>query len=803
MLTVSVKAADNISIIVNGKPLQTDSQPFTENGRIMVPLRAIFEALNAQVDWKDSTKTITAIKQERKVTLSIGSKEADVSGRKISLDTAARMIGDRTFVPLRFVSEALGAEVSWNEAAKTALIKFLDKEDMEVNQLQNDFVTIRQRLIDNYIKIGRWSTAQKYLNAQDFEGKWTDVSYDDISRTNWLPLKHLNKVFDMAIAYKDPDSKYYKSEKMLDGIKKGLEYWYQRKPTSDNWWQIQIGQQNKLGPILLMLQNELSEEMVSTGAKYLYDPTQVKSSVTTGQNLVWFATETIQRGLINYNEADVKLGLDYIKSEIKITTGEGIQPDFSFYQHGTQLYNGGYGLGFIDDTTDWISVVLGTNYAFEKDKIDILSGLLLDGDRWMVRGKSLDPSVQGREPSRKGNSDKARRLLPACDILASANPERAKEFGELKSHINAIGTPNSISGNKFFWRTDYMTQQRVKYFTSVKMVSARTIGTELINNENLKGFWLPFGLTYIFQRGDEYNDIYPVWDWARLPGVTSPYYVWEIKSRVYHDEKFVGGVSDGNFGVATMSLNKMATTAKKSWFFFDDEFVALGTGITSTDENPVGTTLNQCLLNGSVLVDGNELKKGEAGFDSVSWVLHDGVGYVLSGDQSINIKAGPQTGSWKSVNDQYAEESISKDVFTLWLDHGVKPVNESYQYIVVPGTDVKSISEYASHSPIRVIANTTDLQAVRHEILGVTEIVFYAPSTIEIRDGLNISVDKPCMVIINENGNAPSISVSNPLSEAANITVGVNTATNSASVSFDLPGGGMAGSSMTKNIEIK
>ncbi len=56
------------------------------------------------------------------------------------------------------------------------------------------------------------------------------------------------------------------------------------------------------------------------------------------------------------------------------------------------------------------------------------------------------------------------------------------------------------------------------------MCSERTVGIELnMNSENKLGYWLPYGLTYIYRRGDEYTAIFPVWDWALLPGVTSPH----------------------------------------------------------------------------------------------------------------------------------------------------------------------------------------------------------------------------------------------------------------------------------------
>jgi hypothetical protein len=119
-----------------------------------------------------------------------------------------------------------------------------------------------------------------------------------------------------------------------------------------------------------------------------------------------------------------------------------------------------------------------------------------------------------------------------------------------------------------------------------------------VNTENLYGYYLPFGLTYIYRRGDEYKDIFPVWDWARLPGVTSPHHAFSSSGRSSQQTSFVGGVSDGTYGVSTMDLDVKDTQAKKSWFWFDREWIALGTGIQSTNEHPIVTGINQTLLKG-------------------------------------------------------------------------------------------------------------------------------------------------------------------------------------------------------------
>lgn len=114
--------ADGISVVCNGERLAFDTEPIIVEGRTLVPLRKIFEALGAEVEWNDTTKTVTAKKNEREIELTIGKAEMRVNDKTIALDTAAMIVNDRTLVPVRAVSEGMGASVDWDDATKTVLI---------------------------------------------------------------------------------------------------------------------------------------------------------------------------------------------------------------------------------------------------------------------------------------------------------------------------------------------------------------------------------------------------------------------------------------------------------------------------------------------------------------------------------------------------------------------------------------------------------------------------------------------------------------------------------------------------------
>lgn len=107
------------AVYVDGKlQIFSDAQPIIVDGRTLVPIRSVAEVLGAQVNWEDSTQTVLIDKGDKHIELTIGSKSPTVNGSPVNLDAPAVIINGRTMVPLRFVSEALGAKVVWDGTVK-------------------------------------------------------------------------------------------------------------------------------------------------------------------------------------------------------------------------------------------------------------------------------------------------------------------------------------------------------------------------------------------------------------------------------------------------------------------------------------------------------------------------------------------------------------------------------------------------------------------------------------------------------------------------------------------------------------
>lgn len=127
-MTVSAGAID---LYVDAAQLHPDVPPTAISGRTLVPLRSIFEAIGATVEWDNATQTATGRRGDSVVEIQLGSPTAYINGAACALDVPAQAINGRTMVPVRFVSEALDCTVEWDGAAQAVYIFTADKPQAE------------------------------------------------------------------------------------------------------------------------------------------------------------------------------------------------------------------------------------------------------------------------------------------------------------------------------------------------------------------------------------------------------------------------------------------------------------------------------------------------------------------------------------------------------------------------------------------------------------------------------------------------------------------------------------------------
>jgi chondroitin AC lyase len=665
----------------------------------------------------------------------------------------------------------------------------------------------------------------KLLVTLQPDGTWPDIDYTDVSREGFDNRRHHANLVEMARAYKTKTSKFFNDKKVKSAIELALKHWVEKDYICENWHPNQIGTPTNLVYLMLLMGDELPADLVGKAQPIIGRANLNASGARPSGDRIKIAGILAKNLLFLGDKKQFDEVIKVIEGEIKFNTGQrGMQHDYSFHHREDRVNNTlSYGLGYADAFAEWAAYVAGTEYTFSEVKIDQLIDYYLDGIcKQMVYGKYEDTGTKNRDISRADDENAMGTSTP--EKLIKTSNYRKKELEDIirirKGEVKA-----NFSFDKFFWQTEHYVHQRPGYFTSVRMHSTRNQNMEVpYNSEGLKNHHRGDGTNYISVRGDEYLNTAPVCDWQKIPGATivqkpalpSPD---EIQKPGLTD--FVGAVTDGMYGAVGYDFKSPhdPVSAKKGWFFFDNEYVCLGAGISCTENLSVATTLNQCLLRGDVTV-GAENKKSVVANDDrelkdVDWIYHDGIGYVFPEPAAVNLKNNTATGSWWDINKQYdsPKDEVKLDVFKLWFNHGNRPSASTYQYIVVPATSVEKLEQKLSETNIEILANTRELQAVKHKVLQICQAVFYKAGEIQVSEKLKLVCDNPGIVMIKMNGEkVTEISVADPNCELGKFHLSIsvktentgdnfrnvwNEKTGITDISVDLPKTVYAGSSVT------
>lgn len=630
------------------------------------------------------------------------------------------------------------------------------------DQRNNDYEMFMEKIRNTTIKN---PSIDKNLALFQENGSFSDIDYDDTQMTNWTPIKHIERLSDFVYAYTNEKNKYYQNEDLYQKIVKGLEYWYDVDSESDNWWHNQISEPQKLGVLLIQMRigkKQIPQELETKILKRIQE-TGGDPAKWTGANRTDIALHWIYRSCLTQNEADLKTAIDNVFNPVVYTTEEGFQHDNSYFQHGEQLYIGGYGDEILKGVTQVASYALGTQYQLDKEKVELLSKFMRETYYRAVRGQNMSFDVVGRSVSRPGLLNK-RTTATYAKRMIDIDPTHADEYKAIIARLNRKQPADYqvTASHTHYFRGDYSLHVRPQYNFDVRLASTRTKKCEYGNKENLKTYFMSDGCTNITQTGDEYFNIFPVWNWCHIPGTTAPQL-----EKVPMDPKawgvlgtstYAGGVSDSIYGAtayAYMDTNpEVNTGAKKSWYFFDNEVVCLGAGIQSTSTYPVHTTVNQCFLKGGIMVDKGDkeetLANGSHTLQAPQWVLHDKIGYFFPQKEEVFLTAQTQSGRWYDINTSKSKKEEKMDVFTLGINHGVGPKDGSYAYIVVPGkTSAQEMKAYQKKNAIEILSNNPKIQAVRNTKLNVWMVTFFEVGTFTHKE-LSVTVDKPCILMIKD-----------------------------------------------------
>lgn len=712
----------------------------------------------------------------------------------------------------------------------------------------SDVDTIKERVLQELMK-GEVDDEQigSLMTSLQKDGTWPDINYEDVSRTGFQHYRHSGYLVLMARAYKTKDSKYYKNKKLKNALELALQNWVDNDYICDNWWHNQIGVPNHLVTVMLIMGDQFPKELVDKaqpiiGRAHIDAPgarpggDRIKIAGIEAKNMLFLGdgerfdqvVRVIENEIKYVEWVGAKYGYTYrqIKSGFsnRSAGGRGIQYDNSFHHRVDGVNNTlSYGLGYADAFVEWAVYTNGTQYSFSDQKLAQLVDYFLDGIcKHAIFGKYPDPGAKNRSFSRPGtlkpyNANTAEKLLETT----SHRQTEVKEIADIRNK----GIKPTTSHATYYWHSEHFSFQRPDFFTSVRLYSTRTHNMEQpYNSEGLLNHHRGDGTNHISVTGGEYYDIAPVFDYQRVPGTTimqKPELPSEREIQKIGLTDFVGAATDGNYAAVAFDFRSPhdPLIARKSWFFFDEEYVCLGAGISCRRDQTVVTTLNQCLLRSDVNVSSNSndeiVDRGQRALEKVDWVHQDGVGYVFPQPTDIHLRNDAQLGSWWRINKQstMSKEEIEMDVFKLWLDHGQHPSEANYAYIIAPNATVEDLKAQKSKNHIEIISNTSEIQAVWHNELSMVQAVFYKSGEVTLPNGKKVHSENPGILLVKmKSGKITEITAADPNRELVKFRFTIsgkidgsgdhwsarsNSDTDRSEVSIDLPGGVYAGSSVT------
>jgi chondroitin AC lyase len=654
----------------------------------------------------------------------------------------------------------------------------------------NDLKIIKERVVADLMasKVDD-KQVESILAKTNEDGSFQGINYEDLSRTASFPHGgHTRDLVYLARAYQSKSSTFYQNKTLKDRIISGLAYWVKHDFVGDNWHDNQITTPTNLGNLMLLIGDELPKDLVAKAQPMIGRANLSASGARPSGDRIVIAGILAKNLLFTGDFQAFDKVIKIIEGEMKFATGErGLQHDYSFHHRVDRVNNtSSYGYGkYANAYGEWSYYVAGTRYAFAKEKINQLVDYYLEGIyKQMVYGVYEDIGVKNRSVTIKSTFQPQSTL--EIERLFASTDYRKAELQEIIRLRKGEAKPTK-SFAKFFWQTEHFVVQRPHFYTSVRMFSTRNRNMEEpYNGPGKPTHHRADGTNYLMLKGDEYHNIWPVYDWQKISGTTilqKPQLPGPDQIQKAGLTEFVGAVNDDVRGAVAFDFKSPhdGTEAKKSWFFFDNEYVCLGTAIRSATDLPVFTTINQTLMRSDVQLMQNGSRqtapKGSRTFDKVRWVHHNNVGYIFPKPATVSLSNQTETGRWSDITDQknISRELVSEDVFTLGFDHGKKPDGASYQYIVVPGVTAEQLSQTTdANRSIEILANTADLQAVKHTQLDMVQAAFYKAGVIDIEPGLRVSLDSQGMAMLTtRNGRITTLTLADPSRKLKRLTLSI------------------------------
>lgn len=669
----------------------------------------------------------------------------------------------------------------------------------------------------------------------------SDASYTEDLNTAYTRLQA------MATAYAAENCRLYHNEDLKERILYALEWLYDNgynenynveKQLYGNWWHWEIGIPQALGSTVILMYEDLTQEQIDKFYATLYrfnqDPTVVYkvqgwgTMEMTSANLMDTSLVAALRSAIGNTQDGIGAAVNALGTVTGfVTEGDGFYEDGSCIQHSNLAYTGGYGLTLLKGIERILLLSNDTAWQASADDLESVYTWIWEGYRPLFADGAMMDMVSGRSIARPSHTEleTGRGILEAIVLLADGAPEDRKEqllsFAkkqvlagaenldtfysgmEASSMIAAkqLAADDSVEADdgtpytKIFGSMDKATIHREGYTLGISMFSSRTGNFEYMNKENTKGWHISDGALFLYNgdAGQFSNNYWNTIDPHRLPGITTDHTEgtnYESGLAYTSDKDYAGGSSvEDLYATIAMDFHGQNTdlTAKKAWFAFDDEVVALGTdisGITKDTETIIENKQIRDDGSNALVVDGEETQ-AELGESSAAGVEYawiegnsgtDSIGYYFPEGEDLEIKREARTGSFQDINGAVADgaagsEDVTRDYLSLAVSHGdgTEEGAEDYAYVLLPGRTEEETAEYASGSEIEIISNTAEVQAAADRSSGASGYQFWTAASAG-----NVSADQASSVTMKEEDGTLKLGISDPSQTQDSVTIHVS-----------------------------
>ncbi len=612
-------------------------------------------------------------------------------------------------------------------------------------------------------------------------------------------------ILKMAKGYATVGTDMYKNKLLLRDIKNALKFAYENyygtnvlnNQTYGNWWWWDIGTPMNLVNILLIMEKDLDSADI---AKYLepFDHRNMYPSMT-ACNKVWITYSCLASAFLQQDAERILISKHYMNDVFNyVYSGDGFYTDGSFIQHGKHPYTGGYGLSMMVTLSDIMMALRGSRFDIIDDNANNQYTWIFENFSPVNYGGNFFASARGREVDRNTSEKSANNSIVTVMIkMTTYAPEDVRpqllslirynmlarntdysggvplnlvDFAvELKTNENV--TPEGYDGVKVFGKMDRVAQHGTEYGVCVALNSTRIYKYEAINSENMDAWYHSDGMIYIYT--DDYDYNYSFYNYVnpyRMPGTTVNTVerkAENISSPILGNSPFVGGVEAGKYGMAVFELgyadNKHYTSdihANKTYFLFDNEIVAVGSGIKDTSGTDVVTVIENRIWRDNDVFTVNGVKESLAAAgretNTTAKYMHftNMGGYVFFEDTDVTLS-----------------KAMSGSTFLeIWTSHGKNPKDAKYAYIYLPEATAEETQAYSSSLDVEILTQTDSIHVVRENTKNVTGYAFYKSGTAN-----GVTVSDRCALMITEEDGEYTINISDPthLKEKLELTLDI------------------------------